>query len=165
MLPDVLGPGLVVVFCGTAPSPVSAKAGAYYAGPGNRFWPILHLCGLTPYKLQPREYILLPTWGLGLTDLVKTRYGMDRDLVESDHDVAGLWQRISGCSPAMLAFTSKQAARKALGVRHVDLGCRGRLAAGGPEIHVLPSTSGRAAGYWDEGPWHALARRVRDLRD
>jgi double-stranded uracil-DNA glycosylase len=34
VLPDVLGPGLRVVFCGTAAGAVSAVRGAYYAGPG-----------------------------------------------------------------------------------------------------------------------------------
>ena len=33
ILPDVLAPGLRVVFCGTAPGTASARAGAYYAGP------------------------------------------------------------------------------------------------------------------------------------
>ena len=34
-LPDILVPGLDIVFCGTAVSNVSAQRGAYYAGPGN----------------------------------------------------------------------------------------------------------------------------------
>ena len=42
ILPDVLEPGLRVVFCGTAAGKASARAGAYYAGPGNAFWPTLH---------------------------------------------------------------------------------------------------------------------------
>ena len=41
LMPDLLAPGLDLVFCGTAPSPVSFKARAYYANPGNAFWPTL----------------------------------------------------------------------------------------------------------------------------
>lgn len=37
ILPDRLGPGLRVVFCGTAAGAVSARKGHYYAGPGNLF--------------------------------------------------------------------------------------------------------------------------------
>lgn len=37
MLPDLLRPGLRVVFIGTAAGAASARAGAYYAGPGNQF--------------------------------------------------------------------------------------------------------------------------------
>jgi TDG/mug DNA glycosylase family protein len=37
-LPNVLGPGLDVVFCGTAAGDRSAAFGCYYAGPGNKFY-------------------------------------------------------------------------------------------------------------------------------
>ena len=37
VLPDILANGLKVVFCGTAPGNVSAKAGAYYANNSNKF--------------------------------------------------------------------------------------------------------------------------------
>jgi TDG/mug DNA glycosylase family protein len=37
VLPDLLRPGLRVVFIGTAAGAASARAGAYYAGPGNQF--------------------------------------------------------------------------------------------------------------------------------
>ncbi|MFC7609612.1 uracil-DNA glycosylase family protein [Teichococcus aestuarii] len=45
VLPDLLAPGLRLVFCGSAPGLVSAARGAYYAHPGNRFWGILHRRG------------------------------------------------------------------------------------------------------------------------
>ena len=41
VLPDVLEPGLTVVFCGTAVGATSAQVRAYYAGRGNRFWEVL----------------------------------------------------------------------------------------------------------------------------
>ena len=80
VLPDVLEPGLRIVFCGTAAGHVSARRGAYYAHPQNRFWPALHAIGLTPRRLKPEDYPELPQWGLGLTDLAKHVSGMDRDL-------------------------------------------------------------------------------------
>lgn len=55
VLPDVLGTGLNVVFCGTAGS-ASAHAGAWYAGPGNKFWGTLHEVGFTPYRLAPSQF-------------------------------------------------------------------------------------------------------------
>ena len=75
ILPDVLEPGLAAVFCGTAASRVSAAVGAYYAGPGNQFWPTLYRTGLTPRLLAPPEFRLLPTFGLGLTDLNQRESG------------------------------------------------------------------------------------------
>jgi TDG/mug DNA glycosylase family protein len=56
ILPDLLAPGLNIVFCGTAVSAVSAARGAYYAGPGNAFWPTLYAVGLTPRRFEPEEY-------------------------------------------------------------------------------------------------------------
>ena len=38
ILPDVLQPGLALVFCGTAAGKRSAAERAYYAHPGNMFW-------------------------------------------------------------------------------------------------------------------------------
>ena len=56
VLPVILAPNLDIVFCGTAVSNISAQRGAYYAGPGNMFWPTLHEVGLTPRRLQPEEF-------------------------------------------------------------------------------------------------------------
>ena len=80
MLPDVLCPGLRVVFCGTAAGAVSAARGAYFAGPGNRFWSILAEIKLTPHQLKPDELRLLPTFGIGLTDIAKSVSGADSRL-------------------------------------------------------------------------------------
>jgi TDG/mug DNA glycosylase family protein len=87
VLPDVLEPGLRVVFCGMAAGPMSAQVAAYYAGPGNQFWEVLYRTGLTCRKLDPHEFRTLPKYGLGLTDLAKTHSGSDRAISLSDLDV------------------------------------------------------------------------------
>lgn len=56
VLPDVVGPCLDIIFCGTAAGKASAQRKAYYAGPGNAFWPTLHKVGLTPHQLKPEEF-------------------------------------------------------------------------------------------------------------
>ena len=56
VLPDVLKPGLAIVFCGTAAGNESARRRAYYAGLGNAFWPTLAKVGLTPCQLAPEEF-------------------------------------------------------------------------------------------------------------
>jgi TDG/mug DNA glycosylase family protein len=68
-LPDILVPGLRLVFCGSNPSIRAAETGHYYAHPGNRFYPLLFESGLTPRRLAPEEDMLLPSFGIGLTDL------------------------------------------------------------------------------------------------
>ena len=80
VLRDVLEPGLRLVFCGTAAGTASARAGAYYAGPGNAFWPALYETGLTPELLEPAEFARLPEFGIGLTDICKVSFGSDAEV-------------------------------------------------------------------------------------
>ena len=69
-LPDVIAPGLDILFCGINPSLMSAARGHHFARPGNRFWPALHLAGLTPRRLAPDEDAELLGYGLGVTNVV-----------------------------------------------------------------------------------------------
>jgi TDG/mug DNA glycosylase family protein len=154
VLEDVLEPGLRVVFCGTAAGTASARAKAYYAGPGNAFWKTLHATGLTPLQLEPAEYRRLPEFGIGLTDICKLRHGSDAEVGTVEFDVDGLQARIAAAEPARLAFNGKNAARGALG-RPVDFGLQEEQ-IGGAAVWVLPSTSGAARGYWNLDPWQEL---------
>jgi double-stranded uracil-DNA glycosylase len=54
-VPDVLGPGLEVVFCGINPGFVSAAAAAHFANPRNDFWRLLHAAGFTSRLYEPAE--------------------------------------------------------------------------------------------------------------
>ena len=47
-VPDVLAPGLRIVFCGINPGRVSAAAHAHFANPRNDFWRLLQVARLTP---------------------------------------------------------------------------------------------------------------------
>ena len=108
LIPDLLAPGLDLVFCGTAPSPASYKARAYYANPGNAFWPTLHAVGLTRERLAPQRYRELLAWGLGLTDLNKTEVGSDHELTPAAMDAASLhaklraWRSSTHCGTSNL---------------------------------------------------------------
>ena len=72
-LPDVIAPGLDILFCGINPSLMSAARGHHFARPGNRFWPALHLAGLTPRRLAPDEDMEL--LGYGLSSSIYTTSG------------------------------------------------------------------------------------------
>ena len=67
-VPDVLAPGLRVVFCGINPGFVSAAAGAHFANPRNDFWRLLHAAGFTPRLLEPVEQFQLLQHGIGVTN-------------------------------------------------------------------------------------------------
>lgn len=156
VLPDVLAPGLRIVFCGTAAGAESARQRAYYAGPGNRFWPTLHEVGLTPERLAPAQYASILPYGLGLTDLAKHVAGADAVLRAAHFDVEGLCEKVLRFQPRFLAFTSKRAAGEFLG-RDVAYGLQPEV-IGETRLFVLPSPSGAARGYWAVEPWRELAR-------
>jgi TDG/mug DNA glycosylase family protein len=159
VLPDVLQSGLRLVFCGTAAGKRSAAEHAYYAHPGNLFWRALFEAGLTPRQLAPAEFPLLPDYGIGLTDLAKRHAGNDNELPHDAFDVPGLIAKIERNQPRLLAFTSKNAARAALG-HTVGYGLQIER-IGNTKLFVLPSPSGQARGHWDLAPWQMLSDWIR----
>jgi TDG/mug DNA glycosylase family protein len=163
LVPDLLAPGLDLVFCGTAPSPASFKARAYYANPGNAFWATLHAVGLTPERLAPQRYPELLALRLGLTDLNKTEYGSDHELSAAAMDARSLHAKLRKFRPAAIAFTSKNAASLALGLKSPAYGCQTALLEGAVSF-VLASPSGRARSFWTIEPWREAARFVIERR-
>lgn len=157
IVPDVLGEGLALVLCGTAPSRASKEAAAYYAHPGNIFWKTLFEVGLTKRLLAPHHYPQILEFGIGLTDLNKTEWGADAELSPSAFDVSAFVAKMETCRPGLIAFDSKFAAMKFFGRRNIRYGLQDETLAGMP-LFVVPSTSGRARMYFDIGPWHDLAR-------
>ncbi|MGO4854809.1 mismatch-specific DNA-glycosylase [Phaeovulum sp. W22_SRMD_FR3] len=164
-LPDRLGPGLDLVFCGTAAGAASARAGHYYAGPGNRFWPLLAEAGITPRLLRPDEDHLLLGWRIGLTDLAKTAAGADREIPRAAYNPDRLRESIRSHAPRALAFTSLTAARLALGQRQVVGPLAPQPGFGPTQLWVLPSPSGLARGHFSADPWLALGRWLMKLRE
>jgi G:T/U-mismatch repair DNA glycosylase len=158
VLPDVLAPGLAVVFCGNAAGKVSAQKRAPFAGPGNYLWPVLHEVGLTPAVLAPEEFRRLPEFGLGLTDACKTHFGSDAEVGVANHDPERVRRAVRDFGPEHIAFVGKQAAQVVLG-RRVDYGRQSELFENA-QAWVLPSTSGLARRFWSVEPWRELAAAV-----
>nr|MDQ2981629.1 mismatch-specific DNA-glycosylase [Actinomycetota bacterium] len=118
-VPDVLGPGLGVVFCGTNPGFVSAAAAAHFANPRNDFWRLLHEAGFTPRLLRPDEQFEAPSFGIGLTNAAPRTTRSSGDLRRADF--AGAAERLERLAlelkPRAIAFVSKEAYRGAFGER------------------------------------------------
>lgn len=165
IIPDLLAPGLKLVFCGSALGFESARQKAFYAKPGNKFWPTLHAVGLTPRLFRPSEYAELLALGMGLTDINKTQFGNDTDLDAAHDDVAELAAKIETYQPAILAFTAKRPAqvflRESFGLKGPPAYGLQQPRVGRTQLFVLPSPSGRAGSFWDIGPWKEL-RRLAD---
>ena len=66
-IPDVIGPGLRVLFVGINPGLYSGATGHHFARPGNRFWKALHGAGFTDREYSPFEdpSLLEPFGGVG----------------------------------------------------------------------------------------------------
>ena len=113
------------------------------------------MTGLTPRLLTPGEFMQLPSYGIGLTDLAKHHAGNDNELPRDAFDRAALIAKIGKYRPGMVAFTSKNAARAAL-AHAVDYGVQDEV-IGNTRVFVLPSPSGQARGHWSIAPWQQLA--------
>jgi TDG/mug DNA glycosylase family protein len=140
-VPDILAPGLDVVFCGINPGRRSAAAGQHFANPRNDFWRLLHETGLTLRLLEPREQLELPRSGFGLTNAAYRTTSGSSDLRRADF--AGTRERLERLAaelrPRVIAFVGKEAYRGAFGDRPA-LGLQDRR-LGATLLFVLPSTS------------------------
>src|SRR5471032_1794927 len=110
-LPDILGPGLKVVFCGINPGVDAAAAGHHFLGRGNRFWPVLHLAGFTPHQLAPEEDKTALDFGIGLTAAVaRATQRADQLQVKEIADAgAVLADKLALYRPQCIAFLGKAA--------------------------------------------------------
>jgi double-stranded uracil-DNA glycosylase len=165
VLPDMLKPGLRLVFCGTAAGTVSAQCGAYYAHPQNKFWRVLHDVGLTPRLLKPEEYALVWDYGIGLTDIAKHVFGMDKELPPGAlgrEAAEALRARILVHAPDILAFTSLTGGRLVMGPQAKFGKQKEKL--GRTEVWILPSPSPTAGWNWNETVWRDLAKAVKKKR-
>ncbi|NUT32131.1 MAG: G/U mismatch-specific DNA glycosylase [Hamadaea sp.] len=147
-IPDVIGPGLHVLFCGINPGLWSAATGHHFARPGNRFWPALHRSGFTARQLRPDEQEGLLAYHLGITNLVD-RGTARADELTADELAAGgraLTAKVRTHRPAWLAVLGVGAYRIAFGRRAARVGAQDdRL--GGTRVWVLPNPSGLNAHY------------------
>src|SRR5919202_996058 len=92
-VPDVLAPGLRLVFCGINPGFRSAAAGAHFANPRNDFWRLLHDAGFTPRLYAPDEQYDVAALGLGLTNAAPRTTRGSGDLRRGDF--AGSAERLA----------------------------------------------------------------------
>jgi TDG/mug DNA glycosylase family protein len=161
-VPDVLAPGLRVVFCGINPGHVSAAAGAHFANPRNDFWRLLHDACFTPRLYEPREQHALTALGLGLTNAAYRTTRGSGDLRRADFaDSRERLERIArDLAPAWIAFVGKEAYRGTFGERP-ELGAQERR-VGDTQLFVLPSTSpaNAAVPYGERLRWFKKLRAL-----
>ena len=161
-LPDVIAPGLDVLFCGINPGLYTAAVQCHFGRPGNRFWPTLHKAGFTPRQLRPDEQYELLRYGCGITNVV-ARATAAADELSRDELIAGariLEKKVLRYQPRVLAVVGIGAYRSAFARPRAAVGLQD-AAIKSTAIWVLPNTSGLNANYRPE----QFVKVYRELRE
>ena len=159
-MPDVLAPGLDVVFCGINPGFHSDAKAAHFANPRNDFWRLLHAAGFTPHLVDPSEQFDVLRSGIGITNAAFRTTRGSSDLRRGDFE--GSAERLERLArelrPRAIGFVGKEAFRGPFGGRPAHGLQERRL--GKTLLFVLPSTSPANAAV----PWEERLRWFRELR-
>ncbi len=146
-LPDLLRPGLDLVFVGINPGSYSAAQGHYYARPGNLFWWALGESGILEVPVSPEMDASLIDCGIGFTDVAKRPSNAASDL-SADEFAAGasaLLAKLARYQPLVACFNGISACNYCFGPKSAPGPRPERI--GRTRIFVVPSTSRRNAHY------------------
>lgn len=160
---------------GINPGLWTAKVGAPFARPGNRFWPALHEAGITPRLVDARDGLsdadlaMLAEAGLGFTNVVARATARAGELTDDEIRAGGCVlaekvarQRDLRGGPEIVMVAGIGAFRTAFGAKTPSGGKVGvgkqEIAIGGAETWVVPNPSGLNAHETVE----SLARAYRE---
>lgn len=147
-LPDVIAPGLKVLFVGINPGLYTAAIGHHFGRPGNRFWPALAAGGFTKRLLSPYEELELLKEGLGITNVVPFATAAADELTPNDFIKGGqrLLDLIKKYTPRVVAVLGMGAYRAAFHQPKAKLGLQPEK-IGDAYVWLLPNPSGLNANY------------------
>jgi len=148
-VPDLVGPGLKLLFVGINPGLWTAATQTHFAHPGNRFYPALRLAGIVDREISradgmtddDRAYLI--SRGIGNTNLV-TRATVRADELSAAELRAGrlrLEAFVAKHRPAAVAIAGITAYRTAFGRPKAKLGEQPE-AIGDARLWVVPNPSG-----------------------
>lgn len=147
-IPDVIAPGLRVLFCGINPGLYSGATGRHFARPGNRFWKALHGAGLTERLVGPWDDGALLAAGIGITNLVNraTATAVELSADELRDGAVRLRELAERYRPSVVAVVGVSAYRTAFGRAGAVVGPQPER-MGPSSLWVLPNPSGANASY------------------
>jgi double-stranded uracil-DNA glycosylase len=147
-VPDVIAPGLRILFCGINPGLYTAAVGHHFARPGNRFWPALYAAGFTGHVLSPFDERELLKSGYGITNVVMRASAAADELSREELREGGkrLAAKVRRYRPRALAILGLGAYRVAWEQPKAIIG-RQEETIGETIIWVLPNPSGLNAHY------------------
>ena len=148
-VPDLVGPGLKLLFVGINPGLWTAATQTHFAHPGNRFYPALRLAGIIdrdldrgePMTEQDRAYLM--ERGIGITNLVNRATARADELSPAElragrtrlEEFVALHQPVVVAIAGVTAYRAAFANPKAKGGEQAD-----RLS--GARVWVVPNPSG-----------------------
>jgi double-stranded uracil-DNA glycosylase len=161
-IPDLVAPGLRVLFAGINPSLYSAATGYHFARPGNRFWPALHQSGFTERQLAPEDQQLLLADRLGITNVVARATARADELDAAELKAGGIELAALAAELGVdwLAVLGVTAYRAAFGRPRAVVGPQ-EEPLGGAGVWILPNPSGLNA-HWTTP---RLVEAFRELRE
>jgi len=147
-VPDIIAPGLKVLFVGINPGLYSGAVGHHFARPGNRFWPVLRKAGFTDTQLSPVEEQELLKHGYGITNIVSRSTAAATELAQEELKIGGkrLIAKIKRTRPRVVAILGILAFRIAFGNTKARFGLQVER-IGSTRVWVLPNPSGLNANY------------------
>ncbi|AUI52345.1 mismatch-specific DNA-glycosylase [Arthrobacter crystallopoietes] len=148
-VPDLLGPGLRLLFVGINPGLWSAATGTHFARPGNRFYPALAAAGITDRLIRAGEGMTeddrshLIARGVGITNVVSRASARADELgrAELQEGALRLADKVAVLGPGVVAVAGITAYRVGFGRPRAQLG-RQPEAIGGAELWAVPNPSG-----------------------
>jgi TDG/mug DNA glycosylase family protein len=140
MLPDLVRPGLRVLFCGYNPSLYAADAGVAFARPGNRFWPAVLEAGLASVDRDPWHAVR--HHDIGFTDMVKRASVAAAELTKEE--LRAGFQRVTAVcewlAPEVICFLGIGGWRDLVN-KKATVGWQPE-AVGPSRVYVMPNPSG-----------------------
>ena len=149
VVPDLLGPGLRLLFVGINPGLWTAATQTHFAHPVNRFYPALLKAGIIDRAIDPaagmtdddRDYLC--ERGIGITNLARRATARADELTPEELAAGGeaLRALVQERSPTVVAVAGITAYRLAFGARKAVAG-RQPTTLGPAELWVVPNPSG-----------------------
>jgi len=142
-VPDVIASRLKVLICGINPGLYTAAVGHHFARPGNRFWPALHLGGVTPRRFAPEEEAQLLPLGFGITNIVARATASAAELTREELEAGGreLVGKVVHYRPRILAILGVTAYRAAFDRPKASPGPQPER-IGDSAVWIIPNPSG-----------------------
>jgi len=148
-VPDLVGPGVRLLFVGINPGLWTAATQTHFAHPTNRFYPALQRAGITTHEIcreagfTPEDRRYLIERGLGITNLVDraTARAAELSAAELRSGAGVLAEKVRSWDPRVVAVVGITAYRTAFGRPRARSGCQPELLEGAA-LWVVPNPSG-----------------------